>query len=353
MNRIIREDIEHILQYSVPWYNLRNSTVLVSGATSMLGAYMVFALAELQLNHPEYKIRLVLGVRSSHKARKIFGNILSRPDVSLWIADMAEIFHYDGHVDYIIHAAGLASSHFFLTKPVQVALPNVLGTWQLLELARREKVKGFLFFSSGAVYGKLDSKEEVSEEDDGLLLPMDVRSCYAESKRMGENLCADYAAQYGVPAFSVRISHTYGPTLDLKDSRVFCEFVNSIVNDEDIVMKSDGTSQRAFCYLSDATIAFFLILLSGQPGVAYNMCNNDCSCSIGELAQLLCEIFPDKRLRVIEKIREPDDNYSEDKTATNLYVNCSKLYALGWRPQIGLRDGFQRTVASFMDDVIL
>lgn len=349
MNNIIREDIESILQAPVPWERFRGRTVLIAGATSMLASYMVYTLAELQRRNPDYNLHLVLGVRNREKALRMFGEIVSRPEVTLWIADMGGLFQYAGHADYIIHAAGLGSSHFFLAQPVQVALPNIVGTWQLLELARREKAKGFLFFSSGAVYGKLEGVREVCEQDDGLLLPTDVRSCYGESKRMGENLCADYASQYQVPACSVRISHTYGPTMDLSDSRVFCEFVRNIVHNEDIAMKSDGTAVRAFCYLSDATVAFFFILLSGKGGEAYNMCNNEGLCSIHGLARMLCDLFPEKNLRVVRQERAAHDMYAEDKTATTPLVNCDKLHELGWHPSVGLAEGFERTVRSFSE----
>lgn len=350
MNSIIQQDLDQILQASIPWENLAGATVLITGATSMLGSYMVYTLAQLQRKKPQYKIQLVLGIRSPEKARRLFGPILDRPDIHLWVADMGGLFQYDGRVDYIVHAASLASSHLFLTNPVEVALPNVIGTWQLLEIAKREKVRGFLFFSSGAVYGKLENLTEVCEYHDGHLLPMDVRSCYGESKRMGENLCACYGAQYGIPAFSVRIPHTYGPTMDLNDSRVFCEFVKNVVDDENIIMKSDGSARRPFCYLSDATIAFFLLLLKGQAGVAYNMCNNDGNISILELAHLLCELFPEKKLTVIKQARSTSDTYSEDKTAGCTLVNCNQLHGLGWYPKVGLKEGFKRTVISFMED---
>lgn len=351
MTAIIQEDILRIIHSAIPWKKFADCTVLITGATSMLGSYMAYTLAEIQRLHPEFHLRLILGCRNREKARAMFGDTLARPDVLLWQADMSAMFTCEQRADYIVHTAGLASSHLFLSAPVQVILPNVIGTWQLLEKARRDGARGVLFFSSGAVYGNLGKKNQVSEQDDGVLPPMELRNCYAESKRMGENLCAAYAAQYHVPAASVRISHTFGPTMDLNDTRVFSEFVRNIIRGENIVMKSDGSAKRSFCYISDATTAFFLILLSDSYGVAYNMCNNKNTCSIYELAHTLCRLFPERNLKVIRQTRSRDDPYSEDRSATAPVVDCSRLHRLGWTPGIDLAEGFRRTVISFEEQI--
>ena len=293
-------------------------------------------------------IRLYLAIRNPEKARRRFGSILNHPDVRIVPWDGVTELPGDIHADYIIHAASIADSSLYLSKPVETLLPNTVGTWRLLEMARRQPVRGFLFFSSSTVYGKVSSKAAIQENDSGFLLPQEVRSCYAESKRMGENLCASFASEYCVPAFAVRISHTYGPTMTLeKDTRVFAEFVRNIVNHEDIIMKSDGKAKRAFCYIVDAVDAFFRILFYGTPGEVYNMCNDEQFVSIAELAQRMTQLFPERGLQVRRVSRDAGDSYSENKNANTDVLSTQKLRNLGWKPTLSIEDGFRRTVLSF------
>ena len=180
------------------------------------------------------------------------------------------------------------------------------------------------------------------------LQPTDVRSCYAESKRLGECFCAGYSSEYHIKTTIIRPQHTYGPTMDLHDSRVFAEFVKNIVENHDIEMKSDGSAKRTFCYLSDAADAFWRVLLLGKSGEAYNLCNNNCFCSISELADIMASIYPEKNLQVIHVKRTTNDTYAEDKNANIVMFDNTKLKDLGWNPSISIKEGFKRTIDSFV-----
>lgn len=348
MSRIIEEDVRCILSKDLPWKKLENCSILITGASGMLASYLVFTIGQYMQDHSDSGISLYLAVRNRTKAEKRFGALLEVPNLFVVSWDGESDLDADLKPDYIIHAASIADSSMYLTNPVETIVPNVIGTWKLLELARRHPVKGFLFFSSASAYGKVTGKEVIREEDSGYLQPQAVRSCYGESKRMGENLCASYASEYGVPAFAVRISHTYGPTMNLRgDSRVFAEFVRNIVDHEDIVMKSDGRAKRAFCYISDATEAFLRILLCGVPGQVYNMCNDEAFVSIAELAQKMTLLFPERKLKVCRIERVAGDTYSENKNANSDVLATEKLRALGWKPTVTIEEGFRRTVMSF------
>lgn len=348
MNKIITEDVRSILERDLPWEKLHNSSILITGASGMLASYLVFTIGQYMREHADCGCRLFLAVRNAAKAENRFGSLLCLPGISLVSWDGVSELPAELTPDYIIHAASIADSSLYLTNPVETLTPNVIGTWRLLELARKHPVQGFLFFSSGGAYGKVTGRDVIREEDSGFLLPQEVRSCYGESKRMGENLCASYASEYGVPACAVRISHTYGPTLNLRgDSRVFAEFVRNIVDHEDIVMKSDGSAKRAFCYISDAADAFLRILLCGTPGQVYNMCNDEAFVSIAELAQKMTELFPERKLQVRRIARAAGDTYSENKNANTDVLSTEKLRALGWKPMVSIERGFRRTVLSF------
>lgn len=312
----------------------------------MLASYMVYTAGVLnqRASTDAEKVHMILAVRNMEKARRQFGE---QPEVEIipWAGGQIQL---ERGVDFIIHAASSADSSLYVPQPVETMLPNVIGTYYLLEYARKHPIEGFLFFSSASAYGKVCGKAYITEDDSGYLNPGEVRSCYGESKRMGENMCVSYAHEYRVPACCVRISHTYGPTMNLgQDTRVFAEFVRNVVEGKNIVMKSEGTARRAFCYISDAAAAFWLILLKGAAGQIYNMCNSACFLSIQELADMLVDLFPEKHLKVIHVGREKNDTYAENKNANEVVNSNEKLKKLGWSPGIGVQEGFSRTIRSF------
>jgi nucleoside-diphosphate-sugar epimerase len=175
---------------------------------------------------------------------------------------------------------------------------------------------------------------------------MDVRSCYAESKRMGENMTACWHHQFGLSTVVVRPFHTYGPGMDLSDGRVFADFVNDVVSGRDIRMKSDGSAVRAFCYLSDAISGFFHVLFKGSDACAYNIGNNACAISILDLAELLVSLFPEKKLKVIRFEEERGSGYMKSPVQA-VTPDIASAMALGWHPGIGLAEGFSRTIRGF------
>lgn len=352
MNDIIWQDMREIEKRGEDWRWLQQKTVLITGAYGMLAAYVVFFLIYLNEMRPHMRIEILAQGRNAEKMRLRFGSHMERDYFHAIFDNICQPINLDMPVDYIVHAASLASPQYYQTDPVGTLAPNCVGTYQLLELARKKGVQGFLFFSSGEIYGNVPkSITEVFETTIGLIDPAELRSCYGESKRIGETMCKAWSHQYGVPAKSIRIHHTYGPTCDPEhDERVFSEFVSNIIHGQDIIMKSDGKSRRAFCYITDAADAFFRILHKGQSGEAYNMGNCECLVSVRELAEALVNCFPEKNLRVITEKRLPDSVYMESPVKEMQIINTDKLKALGWRPCIGIEEGFRRTVESLVAD---
>ena len=250
VNSIVAEDIERILAHDLPWSDLNGSVVLISGASGFLAAYIAETLAEL--NNRGASIRVVGLVRNIAKASARLGHLMQR-GVELISQDIAYPLHEQvPYADYIIHAASQASPKFYGVDPVGTIMANTMGTSYLLKHAVASNSRRFLYFSSGEVYGiPLDSDQLVSENDYGFIDPMNVRSCYAESKRMGETMCVSWAHQYGLHTSIVRPFHTYGPGIALDDGRVFCDFVADVIGHRNIILKSDGAAKRPFCYLID------------------------------------------------------------------------------------------------------
>ena len=168
---------------------------------------------------------------------------------------------------------------------------------------------------------------------------------------MGENICISYHAQFGVKIKIVRPFHTYGPGMLLDDGRVFADFVSNVINKQNIVLKSDGTAIRAFCYITDATLGFLNILVSGNDGQAYNMGNPNEEKSISELALIIANIYPDLKLKVIKEHQEkPDIKYLKSPIQRNS-PNIEKIMNLGWTPKISTSEGFKRTIDSFVHNL--
>lgn len=337
-----REDIARVLRADLPWEAFDGRTILVAGANGFLPAAMVETLLTLAIRGKAPRLKVIALARSREKALRRFAAHLGHPSLSIRIADLSQPFDLDGPVDMIVHAASQASPRFYGVDPIGTALPNVIGTNSLLDLARRKNAARFLYFSSSEVYGAMGGRREPIREDSfGALDPAAIRSCYAESKRMGETLCVSYKAQYGIDCVIARPFHTYGPGMRLDDGRVFADFVRDIVEGRDIIINSDGLAERAFCYLADATQAFFTLLLKGEGGLAYNVGDAQSLVSIRDLAALLTGLYPERGLKA--KFAPPSEGYIAS-AVTRSAPDTTRLEALGWRPQLGLADGFGRTI---------
>ena len=342
--------MKDICARGLEWQKLKGKTVLLTGATGMLASYVAVFLIYLNEKHA-MNMRLLLHVRSEEKARARFGEYVEKPYVSLVHHDLCEPWQLED-VDFIIHAASLASPEYYKTMPVEVAEPNAIGTYHLLRLAKEKNVQSFLFFSSGDVYGKLaEGAGEIHERDVGAADPLDLLSCYGGSKRMGETWCRLFFVEYGVNAKIARIAHTYAPTMDVEgDPRVFSSFMKCVKDGTDIVMHSDGSACRPFCYIADAVSAFFLILFEGAAGEAYNVSNDRAFLSIRELAEILVKLRPELGLKVIAKERPKGAAYLENNFNKANRPSADKLRELGWQCRFDAAAGFAR-VWRYLRDV--
>lgn len=346
-NIIIKEDLEVIYKSDINWSKFHNATILITGANGFLPAYIVESLLYLNVIDSKNNVKVIALVRSMENARERFVEYLDDNNLEFLVQDVSETITIESNIDYIIHAASQASPKFYGTDPVGTLKANVLGTINLLDFARQKQIKSFLFFSSGEVYGELKPDQiPIDENTFGYLNPINVRACYAESKRMGENICVSYFHQYNVPTKIIRPFHTYGPKMKLDDGRVYADFVSNILNNTDISMNSDGSASRAFCYLRDATIGFLMVLLEGDNGEAYNVGNSNEEYSILNLAEILIKFYPKKNLKVIRKFSENNINYLKSPLIRNS-PNISKIKQLGWFPQVSVEEGFKRTIESY------
>ncbi|MDA8905248.1 NAD-dependent epimerase/dehydratase family protein [Candidatus Thioglobus sp.] len=346
-NYIILEDLNFISKSLVGWGYLRNQSILVTGCSGLLGSYLVKALIYANKAH-NLNLKVIGVYRNIDSVNLRLSEYLDEPNFELILHDIIKPLPDDfPRVDIIIHAASQASPKFYGVDPVGTILANSTGTENLLNHAVKSKSKKFLFFSSGEVYGSPIYPDELIKENDyGYLDPMNVRSCYAESKRMGETMCVAWGKQYGLHINIVRPFHTYGPGIALNDGRVFADFVANIIKEQDVVLKSDGLAKRPFCYISDATIGFLTVLISGKDAEAYNIGNPATEISIRDLALEIVDLRPELNLKVKFDIKEETDKYIKSPVS-RACPSIDKVSHVGWAPSIGTKEGFNRTIKSF------
>lgn len=344
-NTIIKEDINQIISSIGDWSYFSGKTILVTGANGFIPSYIIYSLFALNDKILSNPMKILALVRNEKKAKNKFKSLIQRSDFELIISDVSDA-KFDEDMDIIIHAASQASPKYYGKDPVGTLKANTIGTYNMLEQAIKHNAKKFLFVSSGEVYGILDENiPTILEDYTGNVDITDVRSCYAESKRMGENMCVCFSHQYGIHTNMVRLSHTYGPGINLDDGRVFADFAKCAVKNENIVLNSDGSAKRGFLYITDMIIAMFKILLKAPSCEAYNI-STETQTSILELAKIICELYPEKELKVEFK-QNYDKNYMRSKT-TSYELSNEKLKRLGWEQTITVNEGFKRMIDSYL-----
>ncbi|PKU25981.1 NAD-dependent epimerase/dehydratase family protein [Telmatospirillum siberiense] len=341
MNPVIRADVADILAADLPWESFAGTTVLVSGASGLLASYMVEVLLAMREHKGFGPTRLLGLVRDPQKAWNRFPHLRERNDFTLITGDVIAPPPIEGPVNVIIHAASIANSRQMMTDPAGTLTANMLGTYRMLELGREQGSRHVLFFSSGEVCGSPEAHQIPMREDVyGPVDPADARACYAEGKRVGETMCAAWAQQYGLETRIVRPFHTYGPGMNLAGGWVHSDFINDIMARRNLVITSDGLATRSFCYIADATLAYFTVMLRGQRALPYNV-GTGVETSIRGLADLLVEEFGELGLSVV--IEAPASPSPPKRSAPDI----SRLASLGWHPRTTIAQGFRRTIESF------
>ena len=349
-NLIVEGDLEKIYQdLGESKFLLNGATILITGCAGFLGFYAlqfllkfaddlnikkVIGLDIFLLSQPSWIVEL----QSLHPTRFQFVNFdISKGNISL----INEI----ESVNYVIHAASIASPVVYRQFPIETIDANIWGLRSLLDYFKnRKRLKGFLFFSSSEVYGDPRTDEIPTKETYfGNVSFTGPRSCYDESKRFGETLCWIYASQFSMPVTAARPFNNYGPGMKLGDQRLPADFAKAVMSDEDIIILSNGLPTRTFCYISDAMAGYFLCMLHGKYDY-FNIGIDGPEISVLEYAKIFRDeakiIFGYKGKVLYEKSQDPEyltDNPNRRCPDINKARNI-----LGYKPSILVHDGVRR-----------
>ncbi|NBH71163.1 NAD(P)-dependent oxidoreductase [Clostridiaceae bacterium] len=335
MDKTVAEDMEYISK-RVEHGSLDGSRVLVSGATGLIGKYLVRFLAQY-CNCTVFAL-----VRQLDQAYGLWGDLGDK--VRYICSDITKLEPADCSVDYMIHGASVTSSKAFSSSPVETIYTSVEGTRRMLEFARKNPVKGFLFLSSMEVYGTPLTDDKIYEFQGTDLDTMSVRTSYPESKRLCESLCTAYFSEYHVPARVLRLTQTFGPGVAYGDTRVFAEFARCAMEGKDIVLHTKGETKRNYLYLADACTAALAVLIKGADGEAYNGANEDTYCTIKDMAQLVASQCGKSGIRVRVELEDEVQEKFGYAPVLRMNLDTSKLQGLGWKPEIGLADMYRRMI---------
>lgn len=345
---VLRQDLEQIAAADfIDWNKLENKTILVTGATGLIGGILVRGLVQANVSR-SLGLRVLALVRSREKAERMLGEYLPY-GLELITGDILALPRIEQPVDYIIHGASETASRAFVDRPVETIWTALQGTKNLLELAKDKQVQSMVYLSSMEAYGVVEpEKYIVREKDYGYIDPLQVRSSYSEGKRMAEGLCGAYAHEYRVPVKTARLAQTFGAGIPRTENRVFAQFARSIMNGEDIVLHTDGSKAHCYCYTSDAVLGLLTILLRGTDGEAYNISNEATFGTIRDMAEMLIREYPQSGSGLVFDIPQDADKFGYAPTSRML-VNAEKLCSLGWHASVDLPEMFRRLIGSMRE----
>jgi len=336
-----QQDLRQTALCPIEWERLENSTILISGATGMIGSFLVDVLMYRNANFGQNCTVYALG-RNLQKLRERFAAYENKPQLQFVVCDINAALPQDlPKMDYIFHAASNTHPVAYATDPIGTITTNIIGTYNLLELAALQGAKRFVFASTVEVYGENRGDcDSFSETDCGYIDCNTLRAGYPESKRAGEALCQAYIQQKQLDVVIPRLSRTYGPTMLMSDTKALSQFIKKGIAGEDIVLKSAGTQFFSYSYVADAVSGILYCLLRGQCGQAYNIADAASDISLRDLAGLIAGQCGTK---VVFEIPDAVESAGYTK-ATKATMSSQKLQQLGWRAQYDIRAGISGTL---------
>ena len=335
MNKILEQDIETICSSKlIDWNKIDNHSFFITGATGLIGSLIVKSFIWRNINK-NANIKMFLLVRNKKTAIDMLG---SGNNIE-YMESSIENLNYNINVDYIIHGASPTQSKFFTQNPVETLDISILGTKNVLEIAKNNSVKSMVYLSSMEMYGTMKD-ENVTEDKIGKIEILNTRSSYSEGKRIAELYCYSYFSEYNVPVKMCRIAQTFGPGISKNETRVFKYFADCIINKKDIILKSTGETIINYSYTTDTILGILCILINGKNGESYNIVGEKTNMTILESAEWLLKEFENKNNRIICECNQKNDFAPDNK----MILRNQKIKSLGWKSKISLKEGYKRLI---------
>jgi len=296
MKRLPVEDLEHIFENTQDiWESFRGKSIFLTGGTGFFGKWLlesfIYINEKLELNatittltrNPEaFLLEYPFYKEHTNTVYFVKGDILTYD------------FNLEEKFQFIIHAATAASESLNKSNPLLMMDTITIGTRRVLDFAITQPIEGFLFISSGAIYGKQPwNVSHIREEDSFKVDINNPNTAYAEGKRIAELYCSTYFDKNNLPIKIARCFAFVGPYLPLDTHFAIGNFINNVLKNEDIIIKGDGSTIRSYMYASDLMIWLWRILVNGEINQPYNV-GSDEAVSIKELAEKINEISTSK-----------------------------------------------------------
>lgn len=340
-NKLYLEDVDRVANIDLPWEKLKNKSVLITGATGLIGSFIVDVL--MAKNNKSLNCHIYALGRNIKRLQKRFDYCIDSDNLTILSGDVNKKLDFGVYtIDYIVHLASNTHPVAYAKDPIGTITTNVIGLYNLLEFAVECKAERFAFASSNEIYGENRGDiEKFNEEYCGYIDCNTMRAGYPESKRCGEALCQAYLSQKNVDVVIPRLTRSYGPTLLSTDTKALSQFLHKAIAGEDIVLKSAGTQYYSYTYVADAVSGLLTVLLKGNSGEAYNISDEKSDITLKDLAAIIADIVG---RNVIFDL--PDEvEVSGFSKATKARLESKKLQKLGWKAIYNIEEGIQRTIA--------
>lgn len=319
------EDLKKYFQLPfIDWNMLKNKSILISGASGLIGKYLIDLLM-MANNNLNLNCKVIGIGHSSEKAKKMF-NYFDNKLFNYIEQDVCSAIKYDEKIDYIIHMASNTSPIQYSNFPIETLNTNILGCQNLLNLSVDKKITKFIFISSFEIYGNVQNISKIKEDNYGSLDCTLLRSCYPESKRLAENMCIAYSTEKEINTSILRLSRVFGPTMNPNSTLSISQFLKCGLNKEDIILKSNGEQDYSFNYVGDVATAIIQVMLHGKNKEAYNVSSKMFDCKLKEFASCVAEYCGTNIIYDIPT----DIELKSFSNSTMTILDSSKLQDLNW-----------------------
>lgn len=338
---LLLTDIEQIVENISDVSNqFSGKTVLLTGGRGFLGRYFMEIFNSLNEQILKEKVKVIV-LDNLITSGKEGADVPSYENIEFLNHNVIEKFYTDEKIDFIIHAAGIASPYYYRAYPLETLEVAINGTKNMLELAVQNSAR-LSFFSSSEIYGDPDSKNIPTKESyKGNVSCTGPRACYDESKRVGETLCNIFHNLKGVCTNTIRPFNVFGPGMQETDYRVLPNFTSRIKGDIPLQIYGTGNQTRTFCYITDAMEGFIRVILNGVPGEAYNIGNPKPEISVIELIEKI-EFILDKKVKY--NIVDYPDSYPADEPNRRCPDILKAKRQIKYQPKVDINEGLRRYI---------